>query len=361
MYASTIRVFLLSLLAMCVTNCTLTLPSRETTVRILSYNVQNLFDDHANGNEYEEFDPNRSSWSSAEYYRRLQDFSRVLRDSVRGGPDIIALQEIENIGVLEELNDRFLGGLGYRYTCATEAGASPIVVGVLSRFPIIEARAHSARIDDDVTIRPVLETVIEIRGALLCLFTCHWKSKSGGAEETEPYRIATASAIKSVIKRRLRENPNEDIVVVGDLNERLDEFGSVREAYPTALTLLEDVEIASEVSGLIIDKLPSLDADQRGDEVDDDGSVGDDCLFYSPWLNVEYPGSYMFRGNWERIDHVLLTDNCFDAEGFRYVDFAVCAPGYTIDQDGRPLSYSVRTGTGFSDHLPLLLTIELVR
>lgn len=338
---------------LCATGCTFSLPTRDRAVEILTYNVQNLFDDHVDGNEYEEFDPNRSGWSTAEYYRRLQDLSRVIRDSTQGGPDVVALQEIEHGGVLDDLLDRFLGGLGYTQSCAAEPGTSPIVVGVLSRYPILEARSHSVRIDDRIAVRPMLEVLLDVHGTPLALVVCHWKSKSGGARETEPYRIAAASALRTVLAERSEEDPSLDMVVVGDLNERPGEQRLVRGEYRTALTVRD--AMASGAGGATADAVPGVVVDRLPDGPVDQPNAG---VLYSPWFAADAPGSYCYRGMWERIDHVLLSDACFDGWGLEYSGFSPVAPEYAVSAEGFPIGYSARTGRGFSDHLPLLVSFE---
>ena len=330
--------------------CTFTLFVPSKSVTILSYNVQNLFDDRANGLEYEEFDPNRSDWSTAEYYQRLESVSRIIRDATRGAPDIIAFQEIEHLGVLEDLQDRFLGGLGYRYLRAVESDESPIVVGVMSRFPIDEARAHATHTEMGRRVRPMLEVRLNAHGEPLTLFICHWKSKSGGARETEPLRIAQAATLAGALRARMSESPEMDIVVVGDLNESPDEYTRVRGSYPTALVEYGNSELIGE--GLLIADLPNSSIPSPDIS---DGRT--EPLLYSPWSGVTSTGSYYYRGIWQRVDHTLLSATLFDERGHSFEQFEVIDLPYMLNADGAPLKYFPISGTGYSDHLPLLLTL----
>ena len=334
--------------------CTFTLFVPSKSITILSYNVQNLFDDRANGLEYEEFDPNRSDWSTAEYYQRLESLSRIVRDATRGGPDVVALQEIEHLGVLEDLEDRFLAGLGYRYVSAVESDESPIVVGLLSRFPIDRARVHATHSEIGRRVRPMLEVELDAHGERLVIFVCHWKSKSGGARETEPLRIAQAEALTDALRDRIDHAPELDIVVVGDLNESSDEFSRVRGAYPTAL--VEPENVGSVPGGLLIADLPG-DIDS-GIDPSADFPIGlADPLLYSPWSATNSAGSYYYRGIWQRIDHTLVSGALFDDYGLSFERFEVIEHSYMLNSDGAPLKYFPGTGTGYSDHLPLLLTL----
>ena len=339
-------------------SCTFPMPFRSRSVEVLTYNVQNLFDDTADGAEYEEYDPNRSDWGVAEYYQRLENLSRVIRDASPGGPDVVALQEIEHAGVLEDLRDRFLGGLGYRYVCAAEKSASPIVVGVLSRIPLLNAKTHGAYVDGEVSLRPMLEVELEMRDASLVIFICHWKSKLGGARETEPYRVAAAAALSEVIGERVRDSPETGVIVLGDLNERENEYDLTGRQYQTALMPFDELDRGD---GGVGGDQASLRIVSESDVADVVLASSTDLIFFSPWMESGYPGSYSYHGEWERIDHMLFYTSLFDSKGFEFRRFTVAAPEYILDSEGRPLDYSIRGGTGYSDHLPLLVELELQR
>lgn len=342
--ASTIRLASrLLLLEILVVGCTLSLPLPKRGVTILSYNVQNLFDDHTDGSEYEEYDPSRSQWSSAPYLRRLEGLSQVIRDSTRGGPDIVAFQEIEHVGVIDDLRDRFLAGLGYRYLRAIPKDESAIVVGVLSRIPIETTRSHTVFLEDGRFVRPMLEVVFRFKDEPIHLFVCHWKSKSGGARETEAYRIAQATALSESVARLLAENPEALIIVAGDLNESHDEYVLVSESYQTAL--MPVAEVSGIGKGLMVAEI--------GDVHHDTASP----VLYTPWPQAAAPGSYYYRGVWERIDHMLLSSTLLDDGGVSYAGVEIIMLPYMLTGEGTPLEFRQRSGTGFSDHLPLLLSL----
>ena len=90
----------------------LSLSACDTPLRVLSYNVENLFDDTSSGREYLEFRGPR--WNDELYPRKLAALSRAIRRSCRGGPDVVLLQEVESEQALLDLRDRGLARLGYR-------------------------------------------------------------------------------------------------------------------------------------------------------------------------------------------------------------------------------------------------------
>jgi endonuclease/exonuclease/phosphatase family metal-dependent hydrolase len=315
---------------------------------ILSYNVQNLFDDASNGDEYYEYDPSRGEWSSELFHRKLMALSEVLLHSPRGGADILVLQEVENLNAVRTLRDHYLKGGGYRYICVSDTPGMAIQQACLSRYPIVSSRSHRCRLEQGPELRPVVECTVDVHGLRISLLMNHWKSKSGGAEETEPLRLAAAAVVRRVSAEIGEEDPGRDLLVLGDLNERVDEFLRVGRAYPTALVPLSEHTAEIEDLGAVF-----LTADR--------GEIDGATCFYSPWLEgeVNTPGSYVYGGEWERIDHALIGPALFDGEGYDYDAFSVRAPEFALDADGRPLGFRRRFGTGYSDHLPILLELEL--
>ncbi|MFO7848512.1 MAG: endonuclease/exonuclease/phosphatase family protein [Spirochaetia bacterium] len=314
---------------------------------ILSYNVENLFDDVANGNEYYQYDPSRGEWTTELFHRKLASLSEAILYSPRGGADILVLQEVENINAVETLGDHYLKGGGYRHIQMTATPDSAIQMACMSRYPIISSRVHRTAVDTLSPTRPVMEVVVDIDGVLCTLLINHWKSKYGGAEETEPSRRASAALIRRRTAEIKEEHPERDTVVVGDLNVRTDEYEYIDKAYPTALMPLSEARsFPKETDALFITDSPEKT----------DGTV----TFYSPWLEEEInpPGSYVYGGEWEQIDHFLFGPSLFDGNGLDYHDFSVEAPDFILRKDGYPYSFYRGAGTGYSDHLPLLLVLK---
>ena len=161
----------------------------------LSYNVNNLFDDVDAGTEYPEFDPSGGTWTTEKYGEKLGRLGRVLTETVSGGADFLALMEIENRRVLEDLNSGPLLKFGYRAAATTGDDGAPVRVGILSRLPIIGARSHMpARAGFHQ--RSILEVEVDCDGVSLHVFVCHFKAKSEGAEATEKSRILSAAAVR---------------------------------------------------------------------------------------------------------------------------------------------------------------------
>lgn len=314
---------------------------------VMTYNVQNLFDAKYDGSEYPDYDPSGGDWNEELFHQKLLAISDVLSLYPTGGADIILLQEVENLHALDVLRSHYLKGGGYKYAAISDGEGQAVNCAVLSRFPIIEVKSHSVSVEGEKAGRPILECRVNIGSRELVLFNSHWKSKSGGAEETENLRRAAAA----LVRRRLEEvglrEPSLSLMVAGDLNECADEWCRVDGRYQTALKPYEDfaAEAGSDRQALYL----------TGDfsSISEEPQTG---VLFSPWLEgCDFSGSYAYKGEWETIDHFLLNRSFSNGEGIEYRGFQVLHPDELLNSDGYPWAWTSYSGSGYSDHLPLLL------
>ena len=322
------------------------------SITILSYNVQNLFDDVYDGTEYDEYVPETGGWSSDLFHFKLQQISEVLSLFPRGGADIMLLQEVENGNALEMLRLHYLKSGGYDYCVISDASGQAVQTAILSRFPIKEVQAHAVSLHGITAGRPVLECRLDVCGLELILFNCHWKSKSGGVQSTETMRIAAASLLNELIRERTADEPDVPIIVAGDLNESIDEWDLHSGSYPTALMPVSQVgREFGPAEG------PPLFVTGDFSEVNTDGEA---VILFSPWLtDLRYEGSYVYQGVWERIDHFLLSVHFDDGKKIEYNTFRIGNIESFLDEEGFPLRWIPERETGYSDHLPILLYCDV--
>jgi endonuclease/exonuclease/phosphatase family metal-dependent hydrolase len=323
---------------------------------VASYNVENLFDDHNEGREYSEYSGEK--WSRELYHRKLSAIARAIKAASVRGPDILCFQEVESELALRDLRDRRLNGFGYRYLLFVPQQQVATTVACLSKIPVVHTRVHQVGKFNGVPLRHILELQVEYEGSTLYLFNNHWKSKTGGVEQTVAARRQAAAVLTDRLREILRSDPEADLLVIGDLNENLDELTHVEGRYRTAT--VPDSISQSRINAVEPDALFITS------EVERAGLRGQRVVLYDPWyeLDPEQRGSSVYRGRWQTPDRILLSPGLFDGEGFSYSpgSFQVLRAGFLVDpESGFPRRWR-HGGTvadhGTSDHLPVLLTLR---
>ncbi|MHB9292434.1 hypothetical protein Holit_01531 [Hollandina sp. SP2] len=336
---------------------------------LVTWNVQALFDGNETGIEYDTY-LQAAGWTDEKYRARLNSLAQAVDRMAGKVPDILGLEEIENIQVLEDLRGGPLAKSGYQYLCFANNPGASLGIGLLSRFPLEETRVHSITAQGETIPRPIVEVRLQVQNQPLVLLVCHWKAKQGNKEPVSTEFLRRASA--RVVMRRLQELRKEDpaipVLIMGDLNENHDEW--YRETGTAITALLPDDPHAAELTGLTI----AAEADSTSPEQ----RPGDFLILsknkppkpayfpatalvlYSPWENELQEGSYYYQGHWETIDHFLLNDPLFDHKGWDFDTCKVINQEPFINAQGRPYAYNPRTGNGLSDHLPLLLILKIV-
>ncbi|MDR0550787.1 MAG: endonuclease/exonuclease/phosphatase family protein [Spirochaetaceae bacterium] len=331
-------------------------PVKNQTLSVASWNVQALFDGNDDGIEYEEY-RHSSGWNAEKYEARLMAVSDGVNRMRENGPDVTVFIELENGAILDTLAGDYLKKSNYRYSFFAGNPGYSLGTGVLSRYKISKTLTHSSDKRGVVLPRPIAEVWIEAGGSQVALFVCHWKSKLGGEEETEKLRREAAN----VILRRYGEiraaGIDTPVLILGDLNENHDEF--YRRGRGTICALMPDDPEAAAYSGFT-ESAPQdflvLSAEKPPYSAYFPYALG---VFYSPWNGDIENGSYFYKGEWETIDNLLLSPEFWDGGGWKYKNASALNIEPFVNSKGKPAIYNPRTGTGLSDHLPMLLVLSL--
>jgi len=343
---------------------------------VVVYNVENLFD--ADGVAvYEDY--RGEKYPPAHLSTKLANIARVLAKVNDGaGPDIVLFNEIEAdqtpgttvagaAGWIGELGERRYDALLGQSPLPPELAGVPAEVWLLkalhdeglrgytiidgedrpgalavkcvtfSRFPVKRTRLHPLQ-----NARPIIEAELDVDGQPLIVFNNHWKSGAGDPA-TEADRRANARTLRDRLDALLADDPNADILVGGDLNSHYNQKVRYREMRETGIN---DI-LGSQGNQLAI----------RGKDRD----------LYNLWFELPSTarGSDVFRGEWGTLMHIILSRGLFDLRGVQYEpgSFTVMKiPGTNADARGLPQRwrpYSA-TGSGFSDHFPLLARFRTV-
>jgi endonuclease/exonuclease/phosphatase family metal-dependent hydrolase len=333
------------------------------SVSIMTWNMQALFDGTETGGEYDEY-REAAGWSSEKYLGRLNSITGAV-GTMESAPDIIAIQEIESVRVLNDLTAA-LSKYGYTWSHFAGNSGMSLGLGILSRFPLGAIKIHSISVDGETVPRPVLETRVSADGGEIALFVCHWKSKLGGGEATEAARRASARIILRRIRELAEKEPDLPVIVLGDLNENYDEF--YRQNGAAISALLPDDPRSADLAGLYES---GGEENARTDELQKDFFIiskdkppqsryfpPETVALYSPWFGELENGSYYYKNEWETIDHFLLSGQLFNDSGWEFENSAVVDYPPFTNNSGYPAAYNPRTGSGLSDHLPLLLFLK---
>ncbi len=183
---------------------------------IMTWNAENFFDPQP---------PHPSSPpppNASEYARWLKKAAATI--AAAGNPTIIAFQEVENIGVLEDIAaQELLTGYEYQAFLIEGSDSRGIDVGYLVRgdqAEVLEVQQYNA--PDGLTSRPPLVIHVRIGEGEVYVINNHFTSMSAGEALTEPRRTAQAEWVMQVVEQILEADPTARIAVVGDLNSYYD-------------------------------------------------------------------------------------------------------------------------------------------
>jgi len=150
----------------------------------------------------------------------------VIQVIVNANPDILAVQGIGSPAVFKKFQHALSeNGLTYPYSEYLQGNGPNLNMAVLSRPEIISRQSHKKDvyrigktrasvlrgfIDIDIQVNPDYQ---------FRLFTCHLKSKTFHRLGQNEMRRNEARLLGKHIRKALKENPNANILVVGNMND----------------------------------------------------------------------------------------------------------------------------------------------
>lgn len=187
---------------------------------VATFNVHDFFDAQ-NDPKHEDELPTASAVAA-----KIKQLGIALRQIKA---DVLALQEVENKALLDQLNAQELGSLGYKHTRLIEGNdVRGIDVALLSRFEITSAKSHIwdtfKGVDGGTTnygfSRDCLEAVVEPSpGRKLYLLINHLRASGTPYQESIDRRQAQAKRVREIAEEILKQKPEANLAVLGDLND----------------------------------------------------------------------------------------------------------------------------------------------
>ena len=189
-------------------------PREPTSFRVLTWNVANLFD---NRNDPETGD---DVLTTAELDRKIAGLARVLASA---DADLVALQEVENLAVLDRLNAA-VPSLGYTERDLRDSfDGRGIDVAFLARTPVTMVASHIGESFSGATgdgpyffTRDALEVFTEPGGFPITVMIVHFRSQLDGGDDR---RLAEALQVRRIADRRLLQGVTR-FLMVGDFNDQ---------------------------------------------------------------------------------------------------------------------------------------------
>jgi endonuclease/exonuclease/phosphatase family metal-dependent hydrolase len=333
------------LLSLSVGAQTIESPAPADYVRVVFYNVENLFDTENDSTiNDEEFLPDGDNhWTPYRYHEKLDHISKVFLNL--GGwemPAVIGMCEIENQRVLDDLV-RLTGLKNFDYEIVHEDSPDRrgIDVGLLYRPDVFRYLKHDIiRIHfpfaPDVLTRDVLYVSGVVAGDTLHVFVNHWPSRLGGQEASEPRRVFVAEQIRHWVDSIFTIDQQANILIIGDLNDG-----------PEDKSIAEALRAAGELTEL---QSPGL-------------------LDAMHTLKKKGLGSHKYNGEWKTLDHVILSSALLDTTNVLSAlpEHVVIFQGEWLLEDDvqSPGKKPFRTYAGprylggYSDHLPVFVDLHV--
>ena len=318
----------------------------EKTVKIANYNLQNLFDLHKDGYEYTEYIPySRSGWNDKMYNIKRNNLATVIKDI---DADIIALEEIESLQALKDLRYTLKRkGLYYPYYKIANAKNTTVKVAVLSKIPFIYTK--EIFVTRSYEYRNILEIKVMIENEPLYIFVNHWKSKSG----PESKRVLSAKKLRQRIKQL---GKNNNIVALGDFNSDYEEY--IRFKRKRRHNDTRGVTGLNHILGTVNYQVDSTKARVQSFDL------------YNLWYDLndkEERYSYIYKGDKEALDHILISAALLDKKGLDYKTDSI-HPFEKRYLFRRKSIYRWQLtwkkphrhlGKGYSDHLPIVAEFRI--
>lgn len=312
------------------------------------WNVENLFDtvnDPGNGDD--EFTPDGSKeWTDTRLNTKLDNLAQVIRDigksrlnGASGLPDIMGFCEVEHLAPLKDLFKKHLGKTSYDFVYYESPDMRGIDVGFAynkEKLSVLQSEKHSVNLSGKPS-RDIVSITFNYEGKRLYVIGNHWPSRRGGEMRSESKRAIAANVLRGVVDKILKNDPNADILILGDFNDEPDDSS------------IKDVLMASG----------NMEAVRSAK----------DGRLYNCWLEYPGVGSSMYRKHWLRIDQAIVSWGMLDHDNF-YIDresFTCFYKDYLFEKPtGRKKSKGLfrtyegkKYAGGYSDHLPITVLLSV--
>lgn len=339
---------------------------KHVSLKIVNWNAQTFFDANNDGIEYSNFQKSKK-WGEAAYKGRLKKLCDTIK--ILDG-DVVILEEVENEGILHDISNVLAGENWnpkkvYRYGCFSKKKNSSIGCAVISRHELCGFKIHSLDVRAENSRAPSMRPLMEVdllatrnkfsdekNSRALKIFVNHWKSKSGGEEESKIWRRWQEGLLAQKISDTQNDATLPAIICAGDFNQDIMEFSFIEIESEDFLDADADENVNFRKSQIEV-KVESKNFCNTPNIEFAMFDSREKIPVYSPWPEFSgEEGSYFFRDKWEKIDHF------FACGQIALKEFSPQTSGKWAYDDGRPKSFKIYSLNGYSDHLPIACIVE---
>jgi len=308
------------------------------------YNTENFYDSEndslTNDDEFTSNEVRR--WNSDRMHRKSERIAKVILAAGKWNPPVIVgLCEIENLQVLEILT-RIAPLNKYRYKIIhkdspDERGIDVAFIYRPELFRPFDYQAIAVVNPSDKSFRT--RDILRVSGVLngcdtLHFFVNHWPSRYGGIMETMKYRILAAEILKTSVLSLKSNFSGAKIICMGDFNDG--------------------------------PKDESLAGVLNAKEADNPEIKGEMINLSSEWISNPVQ-TIKSQYNWEVFDQLIVSDYFLGKSGcFKFLNAEIFKADFLLEPDEKfggvkpKRTYiGFKYQDGFSDHLPVLLRIQL--
>ncbi len=253
-------------------------------------------------------------WNEEAKTRKIKNLVEVISSFESQGPDVIALQEVENKIVLGELM-KMLEPFGYIDSVLLEGkDYRGIDSAFISKFPILDSKLHyvnfkiSSRKRDT---RPILQSNINIKGSIVTFYSSHFPA---------PYLSSDMREDSFNFLNELLSSQNTPSIALGDFNVTSEEENKLN-----TFKNLSETWFVAHLEGC------------------------EDCkgtYYYDP------------KKDWSFLDTILVSKKrgiSFDVESINLLIRDINSHVHSR----KPKSFNISTFEGVSDHFPVVAKIKL--
>ena len=253
-------------------------------------------------------------WDSETKDAKLKNLARDILLYDETGPDILALQEVENINILEQLY-RLLEPYGYIDLELLESkDYRGIDTAIISKFEIIDSTLHYIKFSgefEDKDTRPILDSTILINDKKIKVYNVHFPA---GYHDVS-MRIDSLNKLKKLLQ--MHKMPT---IALGDFNVNTEE--------DSELFIYKDQEDLWDVAHSI------GCADCKG-------------TYY-----------YSYGKSWSFLDTIFVSKHrniSYDTDSIKLH----ITEHNAYKDSGKPIRFNAKSKSGVSDHLPMVARIKI--